>query len=120
MKRFKSNPKIVKLIENLSESLFVNREEAHEYLEREVYSNQEFINHIEETAITHKVSYIVAYTVVTDYLTDIMYELDLNVAKRKTKKRILIHSYFFLSVGFMESFKDKKLFIESYLKKLQL
>lgn len=97
---------------------FANREEVFEFLEHEVFLKSEFIANVSETARTKKVSYLLAYDLITNYLTDILYEVDKGIeyAKQKRKVKINVFSYFSLQIGFMVSTKGKKMFLEKFIK----
>ncbi len=94
---------------------FTTREAVYQYLENEVFINGDFISNITETATTRKISYLLAYELITNYLTDILYELDKAQAQKRKRTRINVFGYFFLEIGFMLSFKNKKMFLEKFI-----
>jgi len=113
---FKSVKPYIKFFESKSVRQFANRDAVKEYLESDVFSQQEFINHVSETATSTRVSYLLAYELITNYLIDILYEIDQTVSIRKKKRKISVYSYFFLEIGFMVSLRDKKMFLEKFIK----
>lgn len=113
---FKRRKSFIKFFQSKSVRTFASREKVYEYMEEEVFVLQEFSQHITETAMTLEISYLLAYEIITNYLTDILYEIDQAVSNRKRKKKISIHAYFFLEIGFMVSVKNKKMFLEQIIK----
>ena len=95
---------------------FKDRKAVEEYLENEVFTLHEFKNNISETARSLKVSYVIAYDIVTNYLIDILYEIDKSIEHPKKKKKINVYSYFSLTTGFMANLTKKTLYI-NYNKK---
>ena len=114
-KSFKSAPPYIKFFQSKSVRQFTTREACYEYLENDVFTQDEFISNVRETATTLEISYLLAYELITNYLTDVLYEIDIASVKKRKKTRINIFSYFFLEIGFMESFKNKKMFLEKYI-----
>lgn len=94
---------------------FTSREAVYEYLENEVFIQQDFISNVSETATTLRISYLLAYEIITNYLKDVLYELDTAQAEKKKRTKINVFSYFFLEVGFMRSLEGKKMFLEKYI-----
>lgn len=82
---------------------FTTREEVNQYLANTVFNSPHFVSHIEETANKNQVSYMLAYEVITNHLTDILYEIDKNITLPKKKVKIRVYSYFSLRIGFMIS-----------------
>jgi len=115
MAKFKSAPSYIKFFQSKSVRQFTNREAVYLYLENEVFINQDFINNVRETATTREISYLLAYELITNFLTDTLYEIDIAICKQKKKTRIRVFSYFHLDIGFMMSFKNKKMFLEKYI-----
>lgn len=103
------NSKEQKNIESKNVRKFSTHSEAFDYLEREVFSQEHFSNHITETAKRNKVSYILAYDVITNHLTDILYEIDKAIAVPEEKVKIRAYGYFSLQIGFMISNNRNKL-----------
>jgi len=95
---------------------FESREKAYEYMEKEVFVLNEFSVHVTEVSKTLEISYLLAYEIITNYLTDILYELDIAVSARKKRMKISVHAYFYLDIGFMLSTKNKKMFLEKIIK----
>ena len=118
-RKFKSAPPYVKILTDEMVRKFPTRADAYNYLETEVFIKSDFVNNITETARVEKVNYLIAYEIITNYLTDVLYELDKAVSSKKGK-RISVHSYFYFQVGFMESIRNKKNFLEKYFKQLKI
>lgn len=97
--------------------VFNSKEQVYEYLEKDVFVTEQFQSHISETAKTLDISYLLAYEIITNYLTDILYEIDIAANSKTKKARISVHSYFFLEIGFMVSVKNKKMFLEQLIKR---
>jgi len=91
---------------------FKDRKAVEEYLEQEVFTLQEFKNNISETARSLNISYVIAYDIITNYLTDILYEIDISIEHPKKKKKISVYSYFSLTVGFMANLTKKTMYID--------
>ena len=98
-----------------SVSQFKDRRAVMAYLEKEVFLDRNFISNVTETATICRVSYIIAYECVTNYLTDIVYEIDQAITFELKKSKISVYSYFFLEVGFMVSLRDNKMYLEKYV-----
>lgn len=113
---FKSVPPYVDFFRKESTLNFKSRGEVYEYLEEDVFNKEHFREHITQTAKTLDISYMLAYDIITNYLTDILYELDKAVSDRKKSTRISVHSYFSLKIGFMKSLQNKKMFLEKFIK----
>lgn len=117
MKSFSKGNRIYqKFFQSKNIRMFKSRKECFDYMEKEVFLRQEFQIHITETAKESKVSYLLAYEIITNFLTDTLYEIDLAVTDRERKKRISVHSYFYLQVGFMVSTENKKMFLQKLIK----
>ena len=82
---------------------FTTREEVYEFLASTVFYKGHFVRHVQETAQQTQVSYVLAYEVITNHLTDILYEIDKAIARPRKKVMIRIYSYFSLRIGFMLS-----------------
>jgi hypothetical protein len=113
---YRGSRKFINFFQSKSVRTFESRDKVYEYLEQEVFIKLPFSNHISETAKTLEISYLLAYEIITNYLTDILYEVDIAVSDRKKRKRISIHAYFFLEIGFMVSVKNKKMYLEQIIK----
>lgn len=94
---------------------FTSRSDVYDYLSNEVFVNEDFIRHVVETSNANDVSYILAFDVITNHLTDILYEIDKSITKPKTKVKIRGYRYFSLQIGFMISSTRKQL-IELFIK----
>lgn len=105
-----------KIIQSKSQKLFTSRQDAFEYLERTVFNRQDFVENVSDSARDNKVSYLFAYEIITNYLTDVLYEIDKHM-KKPTKVKLVIKAFFSLSIGFMSSFDSKRLFLQQLLKK---
>lgn len=99
-----------------SKPIFKNIEEVKLYLEKEVFSNPDFIRNVVSAGKKNEVSYLLAYDVITKTLINILYEIDNSITLRRKKKRINVYGYFYLEIGFMISLKGKKMFLEKYIK----
>lgn len=113
---FKIRKAYRKFFQSKSVRTFKSRGEAFEYLEQEVFVLNQFSKHITEVAKTLDISYLLAYEIITNYLTDIIYEIDIAASNRERKKKIAVHGYFFLEIGFMVSVRNKKMFLEKIIK----
>jgi uncharacterized membrane protein YsdA (DUF1294 family) len=58
-----------------------------------------------------------AYELITNYLIDVLYELDKAQAQKKKRTKINVFGYFFLEIGFMRSLEGKKMYLEKYITK---
>ena len=103
-------------IESKNVRNFTTRIDAYAYLENEVFLKEHFINHISETAKRNQVSYAMAYDVITNHLTDILYEIDKKIVVPEQKVKISIYGYFSLCIGFMIS-NTKVNYIKSIIRK---
>ena len=117
IKLYRSTKKNIKFFQSKSVRMFANREEAFKYLENDVFNKQDFLNNVSETALSNKVSYVLAYELITNFLTDILYEIDQATTMKRKKKKINVYSYFFLEIGFMISLRNRKMFLEKYITK---
>lgn len=106
----------IKELRSKSVRNFTTRSDAYDYLYDEVFCNENFISNVSETAKSNKVSYLLAYDLITNYLTDVFYEIDKKMNHRTKKTRISILGYFFLDLGFAISFIKKKVFLINKLK----
>lgn len=95
--------------------VFNSREEVYNYLDNDVFATEQFQSHISETSKTLDISFLLAYEIITNYLTDVLYEIDIAATSSRKKRKISIHSYFFLEIGFMVSVKNKKMFLEKLI-----
>jgi hypothetical protein len=82
---------------------FKSWQEAYDYLFEDVFTKEHFEKHVALSAEKNKVSYIIAYEVITNHLTDILYEIDKNISYPRKKVMIRVLSYFSLRIGFMIS-----------------
>ena len=74
----------------------------------EVFEKEDFIRQVKLVAEQQQISYLVAFDVLTNYLTDVLYEVDKNVSRRKKKVAIRIYGYFSLRIGWMiHSLREK-------------
>lgn len=104
--------KIIQDYKSKSVRKFKDRKAVFEYLEQEVFVIQEFKNNVSETARSLSISYVIAYEVLTNYLTDILYEVDTTITSKKEKRKINVYSYFSLYVGFMANLTNKRVYIK--------
>lgn len=104
--------KIIKEYQSKSVRKFKDRKAVFDYLEQEVFTIQEFKNNVAETARSLDISYVIAYEVLTNYLTNILYEVDTRITSKKEKRKINVHSYFSLYVGFMANLKNRRIYIK--------
>lgn len=79
---------------------FNSYQDAYDYLNEEVFTKEEFINNVSETAELKKVSYSVVYEIMTNHLTDILYEIDKKKKHKRKTSRISIYGYLQLRIGF--------------------
>lgn len=107
--------KYVDYFQRISVRNFQTRTEAFEYLEREVFLLPDFQANVQETADALKISYMIAFEIIANYLTDVLYELDQAQAQKKNRTKINVFGYFFLQVGFMRSLENKKMFLEKLI-----
>ena len=94
----------VKTLKSKNVRLFTHRPEAFDYLVNDVFEKQEFIDHIIKTANYHNVSYMIAYSIITNHLTDILYEVDQRITSYSKKSKIRILGHFYLSIGFIRNY----------------
>ena len=106
----KRSQKIIKQYQSESVRKFKDRKAVFEYLEFEVFKLDEFKDNVSETARSLDVSYIIAYEVLTNYLTDVLYEIDQSIENQKQKRKINVYSYFSLTVGFMANLTKNKMY----------
>lgn len=90
-------------IESNNVRKFTNREQAFQYLSDSVFKESDFIKHVTQSAEQNKVSYMLAYDLITNHLTDILYEIDKNIINPRKKIIIRVYQYFSLRIGFMLS-----------------
>lgn len=114
MKPRKDN-KFRKFFQRKTVRKFESREACYQYLETEVFVLQDFIANVTETAMTLQISYLLAYEIITNYLTDVLYEIDKAQSKTKQRSRITVYGYLNLDIGFMRTFENKKMFIEKMI-----
>lgn len=100
-------PTYLKLVRTKSVRKFNSKEEVEEYLIVEVFEQIDFINNVIDTASEMKVSYLVAYTLITKYLIDVLYELDIAQSKERKKTRIRIPGFLNIDIAFIASLKGK-------------
>lgn len=113
------NPKNLyrKLIKKKSKRLFKNRHDAFEFLKSSVFENDLFLKHVSKASKSNQISYTLSYELITSYLTDLIFEIDAIQSKTEKEARIRVYGYMLLEIGFMISFKNKKLFIYQHIKK---
>jgi len=112
MARREGTKQIIQRHQSKSVRKFKDRQAVYVYLEQEVFKLEDFKRNVKETADSLDISYIVAYDVVTNYLTDVLYDIDKNVKYSKKKKKINMYSYFSLIIGFMVNLNDRKMYIK--------
>jgi hypothetical protein len=105
-----------KIFRSKSVRKFTDRKSVIKYLEKEVFHDSDFLSNVSETAKKCDISYVLAFEIVSNYLTDILFEIDQAISSKRKKKIINVYSYFFLQIGFMVSVKNKKMFLEKYVK----
>ncbi len=105
-----------KIFQSKSVRMFSTKKAVSEYLEKEVFLDQDFLNNVSETAKKVEINYILAYEIITGHLIDILYEIDKAISLKRKKTKIRVYSYFFLQIGFMVSLKNKKMFLEKFVK----
>jgi len=71
-----------------------------------VFRTIDFERHITETAKTLDIGYQLAYEIITNYLTDVLYEVDKVLEAPRKKRRISVYSYFYLDTGFLRNLKN--------------
>lgn len=116
MFKFRGKKSYIDFFTKKSIRTFNSRDKVFQFMEEEVFILEDFSKHITETSRNLDISYLLAYEIITNYLTDILYEIDIAVSDREKKKKISIHAYFFLEIGFMVSVKNKKMFLEKIIK----
>lgn len=95
---------------------FTNRSEVYDYLEKSVFNEADFIEHVIVTAKANNVSYLLAFDLITNHLTDILYEIDKEIINKRKKVKLRVYGYFSIAIGFMITSK-RKLFKQSKNKK---
>ena len=103
---------ILRQYQSKSVRKFEDRKAVYKFLEEEVFQLRDFKNNVNETARSLDISYIIAYEVLTNHLTDVLFELDRGIEFKRKKIKINMFSYFSLFVGFMENLKENKMFIK--------
>ena len=98
-----------KTIQSKNVRKFTSRTDVFNYLSNDVFEKEHFIRHVLETAKVNKVSYLLAFDIITNHLTDILYEIDKNIISPKRKVQIGVYAYFYLRIGFMISNTKQKL-----------
>lgn len=94
---------------------FTSRSDVFDYLSNEVFEKEDFVRHVVETAKANNISYLLAFDVITNHLTDVLYEIDKAIILPKKKVKIRAIGYFSLITGFMISSTRKQL-IELFIK----
>jgi hypothetical protein len=84
-----------------------------------VFEKEHFIRHIIATAKKNNISYLLAFDIITNHLTDILYEIDKNITSPRKKVIIRVYGYFSLRIGFMISSTRKQL-IELFIKQRKI
>lgn len=82
---------------------FRNREEVAIYLQDEVFVREDFKNNVKEAAEYNKVSYLVAFDVISNYIIDNLELLDQLRSHRRKQSRINIFGYLVLDIGFIKN-----------------
>lgn len=98
-----------------SKSQFNSYEEAYQYLYDNVFQDAQFVKHVTKASEEQNISYVIAYELISNHLTQILYEVDKAITRSKKKSKIIFHSYFSLQIGFMLSTKNKKMFLEKFI-----
>lgn len=101
-----------------AKSKFKSREEAFDFLRKEIFLTEHFIEHVTETAKHMEISYALAYYIITNHLTDLLYEIDLNLSKPKKNVMVRIYGYCSLKIGYLFNKKpNNNRIINEYLKR---
>lgn len=82
---------------------FTNRQDVADYMFDEVFKHEDFIKHVTDTSKLNSVSFNIGYDIITNYLIDILYEIDKNITNSRKKVKYRITGYFSLQLGFMIS-----------------
>jgi hypothetical protein len=98
-----------KTIQSKNVRKFTSRSDVYDYLSNEVFEKEDFIRHVVKTAKETDISYLLAFDIITNHLTDILYEIDRNITNPKKKVLIRVYGYFSLRIGFMISNTRKQL-----------
>jgi len=80
---------------------FNSREEAIEFMTKEVFVREHFQEHVTQTANNLNISYVVAYHIITNHLIDIVYEIDLNIKNPQKNVMVRIYGYCSLRIGYL-------------------
>jgi len=98
---------------------FTSQSDCHDYLSNKVFTQENFIRHVTDTAKANNISYIVAFTIITNYLTNTLYEIDKQVVARRKKSKIRIIGFFSILTGFNLNATNKRINIINTLKRKQ-
>ena len=79
------NHKSKKTTQSKNVRKFTSRSNVYDYLSNEVFEKEDFIRHVIKTAKANDVSYLLAFDVITNHLTDILYEIDTNITSKQKK-----------------------------------
>jgi hypothetical protein len=107
---------IKRIIESKNQRTFTSRKDAYDYLKSDVFNKAEFVQHVSDSAKENHVSYLLAYDLITNYLTDYLYEIDKTIIHKRKKRRFMFKGFFSCATGFMLSFKSRRLFLKQFLK----
>lgn len=91
-----------KKIQSKNVRKFTSRSDVYNYLSSEVFVTEHFVEHVIKTAKATEINYLLAYDIITNYLTDLLYEIDTQITMDK-KVRIRGYRYFSFNIGFMIS-----------------
>lgn len=105
----------LRYLKSKTSKIFKTKEEVKSHLQREVFSRVEFTNHVSEVSKSLGNSYDVTYTVITNYLIDVLYEIDIAQAKPKKKTRIIIQGYLMFDIGFIYPLRGKRFYLRKFL-----
>jgi len=101
---FRKVQREIKIVDDNSKCLFETKEDAYNFLLKNVFSLDDFKEDIRDTALELDLGFDLVYNEITIYLTNVLYEID----KAQTRKSILkvnIAPYIFFRVSKKMSFQ---------------
>jgi len=104
------------LIKEKTSKLFLNKKEVELHLQKEVFNRVEFQNNVDEVSKTLGISNELAKTIITNYLIDILYEIDIAQSLLRKKTRIIIPSYLMFDIGFIYPLRGKTFYLRRFMR----
>ena len=104
------------LIKEKTSKLFLNKKEVELHLQKEVFNRVEFQNNVDEVSKTLGISNELAKTIITNYLIDILYEIDIAQSLLRKKTRIIIPGYLMFDIGFIYPLRGKTFYLRRFMR----